>query len=74
MDRFWCLRCLSGHINHKHMIESFASEATVFLLAKNVNKKIYQPFEELQGSNLELQILPHFAQSIDSELFDGFRH
>ena len=33
-----------------NMIGSFASHATASLVAKNGTKKLFQPFEELQGS------------------------
>ena len=39
------------------MIESFASGTTASLVAKNLNKKSSQPFEELQGSNLEFKLI-----------------
>ena len=39
------------------MIESFASGATAFLVAKNGTKKISQPIKELQGSNLEFKLI-----------------
>ena len=39
------------------MIGSFASGTTASLVAKNVTKKLNQPFEELQGSNSEFRLI-----------------
>ena len=39
------------------MIGSFASGATASLVAKNRTKKLSQPFEEQQGSNLEFKLI-----------------
>ena len=39
------------------MIRSFASGTTASLVAKNVTKKLSEPFEELQDSNLEFKLI-----------------
>ena len=39
------------------MLGSFASSATASLLVKNDTNKIYQLFEELQGSNSEFELI-----------------
>ena len=57
------------------MIGSFASGAIAFIVAKNQTKTLYQLFKELQGylePKFELKIVKHLAQSIESEMMDGF--
>ena len=39
------------------MIGSFARGATAYLLVENNTNKIYQLFEELQGSNSEFELI-----------------
>ena len=39
------------------MMGSLASGTTSSLVAQNLTKKLYQPFEELQGSNSELKLI-----------------
>ena len=50
-------RCLNDCIDLPNMIGSFESGATAFHVAKNGTKKLSQPFEELQGSNLEFKLI-----------------
>ena len=40
-----------------HMIGSLAVGTTSSLVAKNLTKKLYQPFKELQGSYLEFKLI-----------------
>ena len=55
MDKFWHSMCLKDHIHLPHMIGSIASGTTSFLVAINWTKELSQPFEEVQGSNLECE-------------------
>ena len=54
---FFIGRCFNGCINLPNMIGSFESGATASLGAKNGTEKLSQPFEELQGSNLESKLI-----------------
>ena len=57
MDRFWHLRCLNNHNDIPDKIGSFASGPATSMVAKNGTKKLSQPFEELQCSNLEFKLI-----------------
>ena len=67
MDGFWILRCLKKRIALPDKIGSFLSGATTPMVVKNGTKNIIpipmlklsisQPFEELQGWNLELKLI-----------------
>ena len=53
------------------MIGSFASGATASLVAKNGTKKLFQLFEELQGSYLEFKLItpkPNTGTYFDTNL------
>ena len=52
------------------MIGSFASGATAPQVAKNGTQKLSQPFEELQGSNLEFKLIT--PKPITGTFFDPF--
>ena len=57
MDGFWCSRCLNDLIDLPNIIGSFASNATVSIVAKNWTKNISQPFKELHGSDSEFKLI-----------------
>ena len=57
MDGFWCSGCLNDRIDLPYMIGSFPGGATSSMVAKKWTKKLSQPFEELQGWNLEFKLI-----------------
>ena len=50
-QKLWCLGCLNNRIVLSDMIESFASDATASLVAKNGTNYLTQLFQELWGSS-----------------------
>ena len=75
MGRFWCSRSLNDHIVLLNMIGSFPSGATASIVAKNWTNKFYQPFKELQGSNLEFKLITSksITRKILGLFWDNFR-
>ena len=59
------------------MIGSFVSGTTASLVAKNLTKKLSQPFEELQGSNSKFKLItpkPITGTYFDAILVGLVRH
>ena len=57
MNRFLILRCLWKHLDKTLQSIIFEFLKTSSLVAKNITKKLSQPFEELQGPNLEIKLI-----------------